>query len=77
MPSDIAISVKNLKKIYSTNNQNKKTALDNSGFIFEHHLTTFLCFSKLLPRASTMSPTITVIHGSARRFSQSLEVVSF
>ena len=29
MPSDIAISVKNLKKIYSTNNQDKKTALDN------------------------------------------------
>ena len=29
MPSNIAISVKNLKKIYSTNNQDKKTALDN------------------------------------------------
>ena len=29
MPSDIAISVKNLKKIYSINNQDKKTALDN------------------------------------------------
>ena len=38
---------------------------------------TFLCIFGLLPRASTMSPTITVIHGSARRFSQSLEVVSF
>ena len=31
----------------------------------------------LLLRASTMSPTITVIHCSARRFSQSKEVVSF
>ena len=48
-----------------------------AGLIFQHFLTTFLCFFGLLPRASTMSPTITVIHGSARRFSQSLEVVSF
>ena len=39
---------------------------------FQHFLTTFLCFLWLLPRASKMLQTITVIHGSARRFSQSL-----
>ena len=42
-----------------------------------HFLTNFLCLFGLLPRASTMSPTITVIHGFACRFSQSLDVVSF
>lgn len=71
MPSDIAISVKNLKKIYSTNNQNKKTALDNVSL----NINKGSIFGLLGPNGAGKSTFINILADLVKKTSGQIEVL--
>ena len=71
MPCDIAISVKNLKKIYSTNNQDKKTALDNVSLnIYKGSI-----FGLLGPNGAGKSTLINILADLVKKTSGQIEVL--
>ena len=71
MPSDIAISVKNLKKIYSTNNQDKKTALDNVSL----NINKGSIFGLLGPNGAGKSTFINILADLVKKTSGQIEVL--
>ncbi len=71
MPSDIAISVKNLKKIYSTNNQDKKTALDNISL----NINKGSIFGLLGPNGAGKSTFINILADLVKKTSGQIEVL--
>ncbi len=71
MPSDIAISVKNLKKIYSTNNQGKKTALDNISL----NINKGSIFGLLGPNGAGKSTFINILADLVKKTSGQIEVL--
>ena len=71
MPSDIAISVKNLKKIYSTNNQDKKTALDNVSL----NINKGSIFGLLGPNGAGKSTFINILADLTKKTSGQIEVL--
>ena len=71
MPSDIAISVKNLKKIYSTNNQEKKTALDNVSL----NINKGTIFGLLGPNGAGKSTFINILADLVKKTSGQIEVL--
>ena len=73
MPSDIAISVKNLKKIYSTNNQDKKTALDNVSL----NINKGSIFGLLGPNGAGKSTFINILAGTVLKTSGQINVWGF
>ena len=73
MPSDIAISVKNLKKIYSTNNQDKKTALDNVSL----NINKGSIFGLLGPNGAGKSTFINILAGTVSKTNGYVNVWGF
>ena len=73
MPSDIAISVKNLKKIYSTNNHDKKTALDNVSL----NINKGSIFGLLGPNGAGKSTFINILAGTVLKTSGQINVWGF
>ena len=71
MPSDIAISVKNLKKIYRTNNQDKKTALDNVSL----NINKGSIFGLLGPNGAGKSTFINILADLVKKTSGQIEVL--
>ena len=71
MPSDIAISVKNLKKIYSTNNQDTKTALDNVSL----NINKGSIFGLLGPNGAGKSTFINILADLVKKTSGQIEVL--
>ena len=71
MPSDIAISVKNLKKIYSTNNHDKKTALDNVSL----NINKGSIFGLLGPNGAGKSTFINILADLVKKTSGEIEVL--
>ena len=71
MPSDIAISVKNLKKIYSANNQDKKTALDNVSL----NINKGSIFGLLGPNGAGKSTFINILADLVKKTSGQIEVL--
>ena len=71
MPSDIAISVKNLKKIYSTNNQDKKAALDNVTL----NINKGSIFGLLGPNGAGKSTFINILADLVKKTSGQIEVL--
>ena len=71
MPSDIAISVKNLKKIYSTNNHDKKTALDNVSL----NINKGSIFGLLGPNGAGKSTFINILADLVKKTSGQIEVL--
>ena len=71
MPSDIAISVKSLKKIYSTNNQDKKTALDNVSL----DINKGSIFGLLGPNGAGKSTFINILADLVKKTSGQIEVL--
>ena len=71
MPSEIAISVKNLKKIYSTNNQDKKTALDNVSL----NINKGSIFGLLGPNGAGKSTFINILADLTKKTSGQIEVL--
>ena len=71
MPSDIAISVKNLKKIYSTNNQDKKKALDNVSL----NINKGSIFGLLGPNGAGKSTFINILADLVKKTSGQIEVL--
>ena len=71
MPSEIAISVKNLKKIYSTNNQDKKTALDNVSL----NINKGSIFGLLGPNGAGKSTFINILADLVKKTSGQIEVL--
>ena len=73
MPSDIAISVKNLKKIYNTNNHDKKTALDNVSL----NINKGSIFGLLGPNGAGKSTFINILAGTVLKTSGQINVWGF
>ena len=71
MPSDIAISVKNLKKIYNTNNHDKKTALDNVSL----NINKGSIFGLLGPNGAGKSTFINILADLVKKTSGQIEVL--
>ena len=71
MPSDIAISVKNLKKIYNANNQDKKTALDNVSL----NINKGSIFGLLGPNGAGKSTFINILADLVKKTSGQIEVL--
>ena len=71
MPSDIAISVKNLRKIYSTNNQDKKIALDNISL----NINKGSIFGLLGPNGAGKSTFINILADLVKKTSGQIEVL--
>ncbi len=71
MLSDIAISVKNLKKVYSTNNQEKKTALDNVSL----NINKGTIFGLLGPNGAGKSTFINILADLVKKTSGQIEVL--